>query len=84
VWNVLLHIFNKQLIKSRADSVESARRLGNVLLPNTCFGTLWSDGLSLMLLLAVCGPSGLHSWTVRAYLKLSDLSTRTIQRTQDI
>jgi hypothetical protein len=40
VWNDLLHIFNKQLIKSRADSAELARRLGSVLLPNTCFGTL--------------------------------------------
>jgi hypothetical protein len=49
----------KQLIKSRADSAESARRLGSVLLPNTYFGTLWSDSLRLLLLLVVCGPLGL-------------------------
>jgi hypothetical protein len=44
MWNDILHIFGKQLIKSRTDSTESSRRLSSVLLPNTCFRMLWSDG----------------------------------------
>jgi hypothetical protein len=77
VWNDLLHIFGKQLIKTRVDSAESARHLESVLLPNTCFGTLWSDGLRFLLLLVICGPSDLHSRTVRVCLGLSGLSTRS-------
>jgi hypothetical protein len=50
---------------------------------NTCFGTLWSGGLRLLLLLVVYGPSDLYSCTVLACLGLYDLSTRTVQRTQD-
>jgi hypothetical protein len=61
VWNGLLHIFSKQLIKSRANSIELARRLGSVLLPSSYFGTLWSDGLRLLMLFVVYGSSGLHS-----------------------
>jgi hypothetical protein len=84
VWNsLLLHVFSKQLIKSRVDSAESARRLGSVLLPNTCFGTLWSDGLRLLLLMVVRRPSDLHSWTVRSFPGLPGLSTRTVRRPQD-
>jgi hypothetical protein len=49
VWNDFLHIFGKQLIKSRVNPTESSRRLSSVLLPNTCFGMLWSDGLRLLL-----------------------------------
>jgi hypothetical protein len=79
-WNDLLHLFSKQLIKSRTDSAKSARRLGSVLLPNTCFEMLWSDGLRL-LLLVVWGLFGLHSQTVRACLGLSDLSTRIVWHT---
>jgi hypothetical protein len=81
--NLLFHIISKQLMKSRADSAELTRCLGSVLLPSTCFGTLWSDGLRLLLLLVICGPFGLHSLTIRAYLGLSSLSTRTVLRTQD-
>jgi hypothetical protein len=76
-------IYSKQLIKSRTDSAKSARRLGSVLLPNTYFGTLWSDGLRLLLLLVVYGLFGLHSRTVGAYLGLSSLSTRIVRRPQD-
>jgi hypothetical protein len=82
VWNDLLHIFSKQLIKSSGDSTESAIRLRSILLPNTCFGTLWSDGLRLLLLLVVCGSSSLHSRTVRACLGLSGPSTQTVWHTR--
>jgi hypothetical protein len=65
VWNNLLfRIFSKQLVKSRANSVEPTRRLGSVLLPSTYFRTLWSDGLRSLLLLVVYGPSGLHKRTI--------------------
>jgi hypothetical protein len=84
MWNDLIHILGKQLIKSKSDSIESARRLGSVSLPNTYFGTLWSDGLRLLLLLVVCGLSGLQSRTIRACLGLSGLSTRTIRCMQDM
>jgi hypothetical protein len=85
VWNDLLHIFSKQLIKSRVDSAESAIRLGSVLLPNNCFGTLWSDGLWLLLLLVNSEPSGLHSRTVRSCLGLSALvpGPSDVRRTGD-
>jgi hypothetical protein len=82
VWNGLLHIFGKQLTKSRADSTESSRRLSSILFPNTCFRTLWSDGLRL-LLLTVCGPSDHYSRTVRSYLGLFSLSTWTVRYTHD-
>jgi hypothetical protein len=58
------------------------RRLSSVLFPNTCFGTLWSDGLRL-LLLTVCGPFNHYSRTVYSYLGPFRLSTRTVRRTQD-
>jgi hypothetical protein len=84
VWNgLVLHIFSKQLIKSRANSVELARRLGSVLLPSTYFRTLWSDTLRSWLLLVVCIPFDLHSHTVHACSRLSDLSARTVRRMQD-
>jgi hypothetical protein len=67
---LLLHISSKQLIKCRADSAEPARHHGSVLLPSTCFRMLWSDGLRPLLLLVVCGPSSVHSRTVRACLVL--------------
>jgi hypothetical protein len=47
VWNDLLHIFRKQVNKSRVDFAEPARHLESVLLPSTCFRMLWSDGLRL-------------------------------------
>ena len=83
LWNNLFHIFSKQLINSRANSAEPVRRLKSVLLPNICFGTLWSGSLRLLLLLVVCGPSGLHSRIVRGCLGLSGLSTRIVRRMQD-
>jgi hypothetical protein len=83
VWNNLLDIFSKQLIKSRSNSVEPARRLGSVLLPSICFTTLWSDGLRSLLLLVVCGLSDLHNRTVRAYPGLFGLSVRIVRLTQD-
>jgi hypothetical protein len=53
------------------------------LLPNTCFGTLWSNGLRLLLLLVVCGLSCLHSRTVRACPGLSGLSTWIVCHPRD-
>jgi hypothetical protein len=82
VWNGLLRIFSKQLTKSRPDSTKSFRRLSSILFPNTCFGTLWSGGLRL-LLLTVCGPSDHYSRTVRSCLGLFGLSTQIVRRTQD-
>jgi hypothetical protein len=83
VWNnLLLHIFSEQLVKSRA-TAEPTRRLGSVFLPSTCFRMLWSDGLRSLLLLVVCGQSGLHGHTVCAYPGLSGLSARTIQQMSD-
>jgi hypothetical protein len=71
VWNdLLLDIFSKQLIKSRADSAKLTRRILSVLLPSTYFRTLWSDGLRLLLLLVVRGSSDLHSRTIRVTPKL--------------
>jgi hypothetical protein len=81
VWNnLLLQIFTKQLVKSRAASAEPARRLGSVSLPSTCFKTLWSNSLRSLLLLVVCRPSDLHSRTVRACPGLSGLSARIIDK----
>jgi hypothetical protein len=60
MWNdLLLHIFSKQLIKSRGDTVELAKCLGGVLPPRTHFRTSWFDGLRLLLLLVV------RPWTIR-------------------
>jgi hypothetical protein len=59
-------IFSKQLIKSRVDSAESSRRLGSVLHPSTCFGTMSFDGMRLLLLLVTYRLSYLHSQTVHA------------------
>jgi hypothetical protein len=60
VWNDLLHIFSKELIKSRANSVESAKRPRSVFLTSTYLSTLWSDGLLSLLLLVVRRSFGLH------------------------
>jgi hypothetical protein len=62
---LLLHIFSKQLIKSRANSAEPTRCLGSVFLPSICFTTLWSDGLRSLLLLVVCGPPSRRSRIVQ-------------------
>jgi hypothetical protein len=53
VCNILLHLFSKQLVRSRTDSTESAKRLVGVLHPSTCFRTLWYDGLRSLLLLVI-------------------------------
>lgn len=68
---------------SKVDSNELARLLGSVLLPSTYFGTLWSNGLRLLLLRVVCGPSSLHSWSVLDCPRVSGLSTQTVRRMQD-
>jgi hypothetical protein len=84
MWNnLLLYMFSKQLIKSRVDSTEPGKCLGSILLPSTCFRTLWSDDLRLLLLLVVCGPSGLHSRIVHVCPGLSSLSYQTVRQTQD-
>jgi hypothetical protein len=67
MWNDLLHVFSKKLIKNSVDSAESARRPGIVLLPSNYLRTLSSDGLRSLLLLIVLGPSSLHGQTIRAY-----------------
>jgi hypothetical protein len=53
VWNSLLHLFSKQLIRSRTGSTEPAKHIVSVLHPSTCFRTLWYDGLRSLLLLVI-------------------------------
>jgi hypothetical protein len=84
VWNdLILHIFIKQLIKSRATFTELARCLRSILFPSTCFRMLWSDRLRSLLLLVFRGPSVLHNQIVYACPGLSSLSAKTVRCMQD-
>jgi hypothetical protein len=80
MWNCLLLIYNKQLIKSRADSAEPIKRLVSVLLPSTYFRTLWSDGLRSLLLLVVTNHP---AFMARLSMTVSDFPA-SVSRPSDV